>query len=286
MGRLVLDSQRLATLPPIVLSSLVTAACLYPMDVVRSLRMGRTAPLRDIVTRFRSQYGWSGLFTQGVAAEVARAGVMRTLKFFMFPLTHEVLTAEAPSRGSPGSKALAGALCTLPEVACIMPLEVAKVGLQLDRTNTYHGSTARLVRRILVARGLPGLYAGYAGVQLRQSSWTAVYFSTVDFFRLPHLPPALQTLLAGFLAGVCGAVLNVPCDVVRTRVQLQVLDHLDAPAEPPHGLARFLRTGAALVATEGGLPVLWTGFAVKATHMGASGALMALCLPFFQRLLN
>ena len=143
------SQSRLATLPPIIASSFTCAAIMYPADLIKALRMG--APPHHssltLIGEFRRRFGLSGFFTQGVAPEVARAGLMRVIKFFCFPLTHEALWAKPASKGTPAEKAVAGALCTVPEALCIMPLEVAKVGLQLDQHNRFGGSSASVLRQ-------------------------------------------------------------------------------------------------------------------------------------------
>ena len=139
------------TVPPLVLSTFSTAAVMYPIDLIKELRMGNFggAPILELISKFRQTYGLVGFFTQGIAPEVVRAGWMRALKFFLFPLTHEALHGKPPSLGSARERAIAGALCTVPEAVTIMPLENAKIGLQLDRENRFKRQVGG---RVCVAR--------------------------------------------------------------------------------------------------------------------------------------
>ena len=50
-------------------------------------------------------------------------------------------------------------------------------------------------------------------------------------------------------------------------------------------VGEFVATGAHIVTTFGA-STLWTGFTWKAVHLGSTGALMAVLLPAFKRLLK
>lgn len=54
-------------------------------------------------------------------------------------------------------------------------------------------------------RGWTGLFIGYFGIAYRQTSWTAVYFSTIDNFRgvseMYISNKKVQTLIGGTCAG-------------------------------------------------------------------------------------
>ncbi|KAJ1446431.1 mitochondrial carrier domain-containing protein [Pelagophyceae sp. CCMP2097] len=287
-------------LPPIVCASFSTAAVMYPFDLVKALRMaspGADQSTSSLLRAFHRTYGARGFFTQGVAAEVARAGVMRCSKFWCFPLFFDAFYGRAPSSGTALERAVAGAACCIPEVLLIMPIEMAKVGLQLDAANLYGRSSRRVLDAVYQARGPAGLYTGFFGVQLRQSLWTAAYFGSLPTFEkafayaAPHTAerrPALAQLAAGFGAGVFGALVNVPPDVIRIHIQRDTLNQIQlaalggAVAARPSagflGAAEFCRYGAA-IARERGPRALWAGLSWKALHVGGSGALMAVFVP-------
>jgi solute carrier family 25 2-oxodicarboxylate transporter 21 len=327
-----LRQSRLASLPPIVASSFTCAAVMYPADLLKALRMGASPDVssRSLVSSFHARYGVRGFFTQGVAPEVARAGLMRCIKFFCettrhpthahtrlpatrterstlvagFPLAHEAVWGIKESKGTPSTKALAGAVCTVPEVLCIMPLEVVKVGLQLDKSNAFKGSSAAVLAFMRQRYSWRGLYVGWVGVQMRQSSWTAVYFGSLQSFQdatnaaLAYVAPEragsmtkLSQLIAGFAAGFAGALFNVPADLIRTNVQRQALAGMaaggagaqrEALAVPFFAFGEFLSTGRQ-IAARSGVGGLWTGLTWKAVHLGGSGALMAALLPVFKQ---
>ena len=154
-------------LPPITVASFATAGIMYPADLVRALRMGApTRPITSLVREFRATYGWSGFFTQGVGPEVARAGIMRTLKFFNFPVFFEAIHGKPVSAGTGAEKATVAVVAALPETFVILPFEMGKVGLQLDKANEFKGSATNAMRRVVKDRGLArGLFSGYVGVR-------------------------------------------------------------------------------------------------------------------------
>lgn len=122
------------------------------------------------------------------------------------------------SKGTPIQKGLAGAVAVVPEVLTITTLELAKIGLQLDKDKKYANSIGKLVKDVYSRQGFAGCMVGWQGVQMRQSLWTGTYFATLDYFKklsdkalsgmMPEKTPkkaAVVDFAAGFLAGVAGA---------------------------------------------------------------------------------
>jgi hypothetical protein len=218
---------------------------------------------------------------------------------------HSWLTGgQAPAAGNTATRVLAACLATVPEVAFILPLEVAKLTLQLDTNGAFANSAGRVLAHLWRRHGAAALYLGWLAVQLRQAIWGAVYFASVAAFTaqctgwvalLAGAPPlpgswgaAVASLFGGFLAGVLGVCFNNPFDVGRTVLQTEALrslafgeDARAAVAGPPGSSA--LRVTLE-VARRRGLHALWAGFAFKAAHLGGSGALMNVLLPAFSRL--
>ncbi len=76
--------------------------------------------------------------------------------------------------------------------------------------------------------GLVGLYKGASACLLRDVPFSAIYFPTYshlkkDFFgETPtHKLSILQLLTAGAIAGMPAAYLTTPCDVIKTRLQVE-----------------------------------------------------------------
>lgn len=249
--------------------------------------------LMMLVRRFHAAHGYRGFLTQGVGPEMLRATYMRVSKFFLFPVAHRRIWGIQPSEGTPLSKGLAAAICSLPEGLTIAPIETAKIGLQLDIKNVYKNSATAFLRHILATQGWTGLFVGYFGIGCRQASWTIAYFATLEDFKrlskavIPDHWDTAQRTAGGMAAGMFGAVFNTPCDVIRSSIQRRILSS-GSWSRPAFGPGMVLTSGmnfasesARITATDG-LRGLWTGFTFKALHLGGSGALLAVLIPFFK----
>jgi len=289
----------LETLAPISAACAITAVAMYPVDVARALKMASAGAGPGYTMReFIKTYGIKGAMSQGVVPEVLRATWMRILKFFFFPITFEAMWKKPTSKGSALEKGLAGALAVIPEAATITTLELAKIGLQTDKTNTYKNSTTALVRNVVSRHGNIGAMAGWQGVQTRQSVWTGVYFATLDLFK--HMcsaplkgakPTSFQNntinFAAGFLAGVAGAICNTPFDVVRTNIQKEFLSgNLKASPSAYAWNPALLGRVAGDIISARGVSALYNGFLMKGLHMGGSGAFVAFLIPLFSKLMG
>jgi solute carrier family 25 (mitochondrial 2-oxodicarboxylate transporter), member 21 len=302
------------SLAPITAASVVTAVTMYPVDVMRALGMASATGQKETLGSFIRTHGMAGLFKQGVGPEVGRATVMRVMKFFNFPIAHRLITGGLePEHGTSGSRALAGALAVIPEVALITPIELAKIGLQLDSGGRFKNSGSALLNHVKQVRGVWGTYSGYLGVQLRQSAWTGTYFATLPLFQSASGPAVRRVeeslgvdegsmagvakFAAGFGAGVSGAIVNTPIDVVRTNCQKNDLKLLIeapkagavahyrlTPAHVASGFTSFASMGARIVA-EKGIGALYMGMVPKAAHLGGGGALLAWLIPKFASLM-
>ena len=128
-----------------------------------------------------------------------------------------------------------------------MPLEIAKLALQLDDAHLYGNSMLTALRSLYSRYGLRLFGVGYIATQYKHATWTGLYFATLPYFerlmstllsplrssscaaggdlapqqhsRLNALVDGLGSMLAGFLAGAVGALANRPGDTLRTIIQ-------------------------------------------------------------------
>ena len=253
------------TLSPIILAAATTGAAMYPLDLIRALKMtsmsgnatasGKSVSTLQLVADFRTRFGLKGFVSQGLGPELLKATASRSLKFFLFPLAHRSVFGGPPRAGTPLTRAAAGCLAAVPEVCLILPLEVAKLTLQLDASGVYGNSGRRVLVRLAGKHGPGSLYVGFVGVALRQALWTAAYFASVESCTAAcertlaallsilapllgeaasggNVPSGLATFGGGFAAGVLGVCLNNPPDVVRSVVQKEALAVLAFGASP------------------------------------------------------
>mmetsp|Transcript_39300 Transcript_39300/g.40024 ORF Transcript_39300/g.40024 Transcript_39300/m.40024 type:complete len:352 (-) Transcript_39300:303-1358(-) len=285
------------TLGPVLAASFCAAAIMYPLDLIRALKManaGSKATTLQLLSNFKNTHGWSGFFTQGLVPELGRATFMRFIKFGLFPIIHLGITNGIPeSKGNSQTKAMSALLTSIPEVFAIMPLEIAKVALQLDAQKIYNNNMFKAMAEIVKSKGVGVFGTGYVGVQYRQAAWGTAYFVSLPFFDR-QVKRGLEKiglsekereregvkmgaqLTSGFLAGVFGAMLNTPGDTIRTVIQKRVIGDLS-------GSTTFLKVGQEIVSSRG-MSSLYAGFGFKAIHLGGGGALMAFFVPFFKKL--
>ncbi|KAG5190418.1 mitochondrial carrier domain-containing protein [Tribonema minus] len=154
-------------------------------------------------------------------------------------------------------------------VMVVTPAEVCKIRMQAQ----YHSmlDPEQMARRkyrnviqtaglIVKEEGIGALYKGVVPTTLRQGCNQAVNFSFYQIFKTKWEAArdgkeliAWQHMLIGGLSGGMGPVVNNPLDVVKTRLQRQVV----IPGEVPK--YRGLGQGMAVIAKEEGVLALWKG---------------------------
>ncbi|GBG34672.1 Phosphate carrier protein, mitochondrial [Hondaea fermentalgiana] len=285
-----------STLAPLTAAAVSTAVIMYPVDVMRALTMASAGTKEGFsVTAHYQKHGVKGFVSKGVLPEIAKSTVMRVSKFFFFPVICNNLHGKPAKDCSVGQKAIAGALATVPEIIMISPLEVAKIGMQLDHENKFKNNSRVFIQEMYKTRGVGGLYVGWAGMQWRQCFWTGTFFATLQWWKNTVEPPmvnvgvpnAVATLVAGFLAGFFATFPNAPGDVVRSVVQKRVFADPTRPAYgiSPAGVAEHITVAKEIVASSG-IRGLYSGLGFKAMHLGGSGALMAVLVPFFSNVMG
>ena len=116
----------------------------------------------------------------------------------------------------------AGALAGLATFTISAPTEVTKCRAQLS---AHHKSSAAVAMELVKAHGIRGLYLGGAVTALRDSVGYGAYFATYEAVKpaFAELEGQMAILAAGGVAGVATWASIYPLDVVKTRVQTQVL---------------------------------------------------------------
>lgn len=288
------------TVGPVLCAAFTAAALMYPLDLIRALKMANAANQKKtavLLQNFAKIHGVQGFFTQGLAPELARSTWMRFIKFGLFPIVHKAISGTSEAQGTALTRVVAAAITSVPEAISIMPLEISKIALQLDKTNVYKNNMFAAMNSVRKTQGLRGFRVGYWGVQYRQAAWSAAYFATIPFFKKvtedaiekvgggyfenahPERTQTFATVMSGFFAGVFGAAINTPADTIRSTIQKRVLMGKVDKA------VTLIGVGKEIVASNG-VGGLYAGFKFKALHLGGGGALMAILIPFYQNVFN
>lgn len=164
----------------------------------------------------------------------------------------------------------AGLLSGLTEaILVVTPAEVCKIRMQSQyhsltdahqmqhRKYTNVGQTAITIVR---EEGISALYQGLVPTMMRQGCNQAANFSAYNYFKSQVLTRTqqqdllpYQSLLLGGISGSFGPMVNNPLDVVKTRMQKQVIHPTKIPKYT--GLAQ----ACAVIAKEEGYAALWKG---------------------------
>jgi solute carrier family 25 aspartate/glutamate transporter 12/13 len=153
--------------------------------------------------------------------------------------------------------------------------------------------------------GIMGLYKGMSACLLRDVPFSAIYFPTYNHLKRDYFGESqtkslgiLQLLSAGAIAGMPAAYLTTPCDVIKTRLQVEArkgdvaytsLRHCAQTIFKEEGFKAFFKGGPARIMrsspqfgfTLAGYEVLQNlmpmpGDKKEAPHMGVSGATQGL----------
>lgn len=231
------------------------------------------APIGPIGTarRIIEREGFSALY-KGLTAVYTGIIPKMAIRFLSFEQYREALAPVASPYGfSPSAVTFtAGLMSGLTEaILVVTPAEVCKIRMQ----SQFHSmmDPAQMQKRkytnvlqtaVVIAReeGIGALYKGVVPTMLRQGCNQAVNFTAYNLIKkevmgyqgtdkLEHW----QSLLIGGLSGGMGPMVNNPLDVVKTRLQKQVV----TAGKPPKYTGLLQACG--VIAKEEGPLALWKG---------------------------
>lgn len=218
----------------------------------------------------------------GTAAPILGYGALNALLFVSYNRSEAFLNSYLPSSlqsHSPGAPTtgsnlyttfLAGCVGGLATWAVSTPTELIKCRAQVQ-THTPPLSSLSIARQVLRTEGIRGLYFGGTVTAVRDSVGYGFYFWSYELSRRwmgrYGGNETADVLLCGGLAGIVTWASIFPLDVIKTRVQTQVLTPETAPLLGGEGLeVKAKRLGAWQVAKEtyreGGARVFFRGLGV------------------------
>lgn len=249
------------------------AFMVYPIDLVktrlqnqRSSRPGERLYNNslDCARKVIRNEGFTGLYS-GVIPQLIGVAPEKAIKLTVNDLVRGYFTDKETNRIRYSQEVLAGGTAGACQVVFTNPLEIVKIRLQVqgEIAKNVEGAPRRSALWIVKNLGLVGLYKGASACLLRDVPFSAIYFPTYahlksDFFgeTATNKLGVVQLLTAGAIAGMPAAYLTTPCDVIKTRLQVEArkgdtkyngLRHCAATVWKEEGIAAFFKGGPARI---------------------------------------
>ncbi|KIX98929.1 uncharacterized protein Z520_05390 [Fonsecaea multimorphosa CBS 102226] len=214
------------------------AFMVYPIDLVKT-RMQNQRSTRpgerlyensiDCARKVIRNEGIRGLYS-GVLPQLVGVAPEKAIKLTVNDLVRGRFTDKQTGKIPLWAEILAGGSAGACQVVFTNPLEIVKIRLQVQgelakKSDAVPKRSAMWIVRNL---GILGLYKGVTACLLRDVPFSAIYFPTYshlkrDFFGESPTKSlgVLQLLTAGAIAGMPAAYLTTPCDVIKTRLQVE-----------------------------------------------------------------
>ncbi|KAF2012196.1 mitochondrial carrier [Aaosphaeria arxii CBS 175.79] len=185
----------------------------------------------------RGHFDRAGTLVRGTTAPILGYGALNAILFVTYNRTLSLLHTSPPpsSSGTPYSPSdlfkvwCAGAAGGLATFVVSAPTELVKCRAQVSRGPTT--SSWAIAREAWRAEGVRGLYYGGGITSVRDAVGYGFYFLSYEWSKQALSSPedtdreaTLKVLLCGGLAGVITWASVFPLDVVKTRVQTQLLN--------------------------------------------------------------
>ncbi|KAJ6004796.1 hypothetical protein N7540_012595 [Penicillium herquei] len=249
------------------------AFMVYPIDLVKT-RMQNQRSNRpgerlynnsiDCARKVIRNEGFTGLYS-GVIPQLIGVAPEKAIKLTVNDLVRGAFTDKDTQRIKLPHEILAGGTAGACQVVFTNPLEIVKIRLQVqgEIAKNVEGAPRRSALWIVKNLGLVGLYKGASACLLRDVPFSAIYFPTYahlksDFFgeTATNKLGVVQLLTAGAIAGMPAAYLTTPCDVIKTRLQVEArkgdtkytgLRHCATTIWKEEGLKAFFKGGPARI---------------------------------------
>lgn len=281
------------------IAGFVESSCCHPLDTIKtriqlrgaqSVARGPIGTAANIVRRegFFSLYkGLTSVWT-GIVPKMA-------VRFSSYETFRHHLGADGPSPNR-SLVFLAGLMSGVSEaVLVVTPAEVCKIRQQsqyhslkdpsLNMADVKYRNVLQTAYTIVREEGVSALYKGLGPTVARQGCNQAVNFTayqslkdmvSAKYYSGGELPSWLHLVLGG-LSGGMGPCVNNPLDVVKTRMQRQVI----VPGEVPK--YQNMLQGVAVIAREEGVGSLWKGITPRLLRIMPGQAITFMTYEFTQK---
>lgn len=260
-------------------------AVMFPVDSIKTRMQVFTAAsgastYTGVVNAFSRISSTEGLRTlwRGVASVIMGAGPAHAVHFGMYEFVKDLAGGNKQGHHF-FATSIAGAAATTANDALMNPFDVIKQRMQM-RGSTYT-SVFNCARTVYRAEGLSAFYVSYPTTLLMTIPFTAVQFSTYEYFKKVLNPQNTYSpvthALAGGIAGGLAAASTTPLDVAKTLLQTR-----GTSADPQIRNARGMIDAFKIIWAKDGLRGFSRGLTPRVlTHM-PSNALCWLSYEFFK----
>lgn len=248
------------------------AFMVYPIDLVKTrMQNQRGAQVGqlmynnsiDCARKIIQKEGFLGLYA-GVLPQLIGVAPEKAIKLTVNDLARGFFTDKQSGNIKFGYEMLSGGMAGFCQVIFTNPLEIVKIRLQVQgemaKTSDVPKRSAMWIVRNL---GLVGLYKGASACLLRDGPFSAIYFPCYAHLKKDYFGESptkklgvLQLLTAGAIAGMPAAYLTTPCDVIKTRLQVEArkgetkytgLRHAASTIYKEEGFKAFFKGGPARI---------------------------------------
>ncbi|KAK6540520.1 mitochondrial aspartate-glutamate transporter agc1 [Orbilia ellipsospora] len=216
------------------------ATMVYPIDLVKTRMQNQRVTVVgeklylnsiDCAKKVIKNEGFVGLY-RGLGPQLVGVAPEKAIKLTV----NDIIRGYAKGTGVDGKgvslpwEIIAGGTAGGCQVVFTNPLEIVKIRLQVqgEIAKNTPGMPRRSALWIVKNLGLLGLYKGASACLLRDIPFSAIYFPTYAHVKKDYFGESeqkklgiLPLLISGAIAGMPAAYLTTPCDVIKTRLQVE-----------------------------------------------------------------
>lgn len=181
---------------------------------------------------------------------------------------------------------LTGVSAGITEAFVVVSFELVKIRMQDKNNAGKYKNTMDCITKIFREEGPLAFFKGLEATIWRHAAWNGGYFGVIHGVRqaLPQWDSPqgqlLRNFIAGSIGGTVGTLVNTPFDVVKTRIQNQVIK----PGMTPK--YQWTLPSLAVIAREEGLAALYKGFVPKVLRLGPGGGILLVVFETVSGLLS
>lgn len=211
----------------------IGATIVYPIDLIKTRMQAQRVLIYkssiDCAMKVLSKEGIRGLYS-GLGPQLVGVAPEKAIKLTVNDMARSFFTNKITKKIDWYYEVASGACAGACQVIFTNPLEIVKIRLQVQ--GSYDASERLSAMGLIRKLGLPGLYKGVCACLIRDVPFSAIYFPTYahikkDIFNYDpadkkkrHKLKTWELLVSGGLAGMPAAFLTTPCDVIKTRLQI------------------------------------------------------------------